>query len=1068
MQTLRVRRRVARSGNFGLAISRDSANATSLSPRAVLPAGCHCLQGRGFAYDSRDRPTGQWHGSDGVIEGRRPGRLDREHPPRQRRKPSALEALVDVDDFDTDPATWRQDSKRKRLPRSWRKLPGDPAYQPVARALWADSPGTSSSSGSTPRAQPGELVAECFEAKASSGLAEADFKFVFSEPMKVGMGRKGGTARSTPNDSAAGLQARITAAKSAGHVLELVSAHLNEMDPMHAATALHRLARHGPKRRREAEMLGRDPRVQALLARLDRPDACEGLSLQGRTCALLAMARLGLAAPCLPRLAAACVQGAADFSSHQLATALHALSKLEALPVMEPHLLLEALHEELRRRSASLGPGGTSAMDAVLIADALARLQVRDDMLFSALAEALLRHLDAGNLGVRELRHVLTAFASIGFTDSNLCRAACLWLVPRVGVCSGSDLVTLTYALARSGETSPGVTEFFLACIPHVLTQLHKGNLGGRDACSLLFSFSQVHALSGELASELSDAVGRAPDALNGQDLALVVPCLSAAGQRPRPQVLQALADRAVRCSATLSPRQLARLMVGFGDAGAKIPNLWDTLGREAMMRVRQFSVPDVLRVLAGLDAMGAQPTRVIQAFWAQVAAKSGKYMAEESLVLLRMWPRIAEHVRRDNFSLPAELKQNMVMRLERSGRWQGAPEFGLELIEWLPQSRDLAQGQLDQRLVKAALGHLPSQIMQMKMQLWMRLLGALALSEEEVASAARAQIQRRSSLRNAFEERMKHVNATACPPAVGASMAFRCAALGYDGAAMHELLRALLAALSGNVLEGNVEQVAQLCWACAEIRAFPQEALQLSESLAQARHMQSVAGFDTLSAVHWIRLAWSTLVLAGPPGTVRAFADLASAVEGEELLALLTPADVLPARQLAWHYQRQAGTSGRWAEFLLSQRPAARVPISASPRAGVRGGQGSADERQISAMLQEMRVPHVASSQAAVPGGMYRVPVWFPQSKAVLDIGDTLASGSPGGAADLRRQQLLASGLVVYSLDLVSMRKLPHAQQLRVVAQAIAESCPEAVEWLQHADVGAQSDSQREQASQS
>jgi len=108
--------------------------------------------------------------------------------------------------------------------------------------------------------------------------------------------------------------------------------------------------------------------------------------------------------------------------------------------------------------------------------------------------------------------------------------------------------------------------------------------------------------------------------------------------------------------------------------------------------------------------------------------------------------------------------------------------------------------------------------------------------------------------------------------------------------------------------------------------------------------------------------------------------------------------------------------------------------------------------------MLQQLRIPHVQrAGPTVIPGvGIYRVPIWFPQPSAVLDIDlevDRLASGALCGAAALRRQQLRASGLEVHTLDVAAMRGAGHSHRLRAVAEAVAASCPEAAMWLRRAD---------------
>jgi len=109
--------------------------------------------------------------------------------------------------------------------------------------------------------------------------------------------------------------------------------------------------------------------------------------------------------------------------------------------------------------------------------------------------------------------------------------------------------------------------------------------------------------------------------------------------------------------------------------------------------------------------------------------------------------------------------------------------------------------------------------------------------------------------------------------------------------------------------------------------------------------------------------------------------------------------------------------------------------------------------------MLQHMRVPHVVASAAAVPGSIYRVPIWFPEPKAVLDVdvqGDRLASGILGGAAELRRSQLRAAGLQVISFESSTLSRSSRPQRLQSLATMLSELCPEASAWLSSSEAAA------------
>ena len=753
------------------------------------------------------------------------------------------------------------------------------------------------------------------------GLAEVELDFVFDGAAASAEATQRSSGHAARGGGAAlELQARLAKARSTGLVLEVVEVNLETLDALHAATALHRLARYSRGQPGEAETVAfaRDPVRASLLERLNVEGALEELSAQGRCCVLWALARLGVAPPWLPRLLRLCAESAPSLSAHQLATALHALSRLRAPP--EDPQLLEALHRELRRRQGSLGPGGTSAMDTVLLADALARLRVHDEELFAALAGALRAHLRAGQLRISDVRRSITAFAMVGFVDVPLSSEACAWLLPRLADCRGADLVALAGALSRAGPLGKARDEFFAALAREVSQRLRSVEFGARDAAGLVSALSQAGAPFPELSLELIAVAARAPRELNGEDLALMAPCFGQAAGR-RPDLLEGLAVRAAGCAATLSPRQLARLICGFSDAGVCGPLLWEALSRESLVRAAYFSAPDIVRALAGLHASGAAQPEVLRAFWARAAEKSEKLLAEEALVLLKLWSQQPAALQRERAALPESLLQNLRRRLGH--RWQAPPDLAADLLEWLPASRSLLpRGKLDARLLHAALRQLPRQLLAATPEVWQRLLALLA-ADGEILVRTRVELEQQEPLRGAFSERLALAPSGTADPSlpydVGASRstAFLCAALGFDGPPLRELLRALLQDAQGET--DDIPRAAQLCWACAEVGVSRQAAQDLASRLAQRCSLRDEppGGGDNAAAdpVSWIRLAWAWLALGGSDSELQLLLRTVAEVDGPHLLTRLTPADLRPAQQLAWHsqYWHRGVAAGRW-----------------------------------------------------------------------------------------------------------------------------------------------------------
>jgi len=408
--------------------------------------------------------------------------------------------------------------------------------------------------------------------------------------------------------------------------------------------------------------------------------------------------------------------------------------------------------------------------------------------------------------------------------------------------------------------------------------------------------------------------------------------------------------------------------------------------------------------------------------------------------------------MKRELSSLPNDLMQNLRYRIEQGSRnrWQASPDLWAELFEWLPESRALrADGTLNSKLLHAAFGQLARHMTTAQIPIFLRLLAAVALVDAELLARARTKLKQHRSFSDAIGARLAALETSALSASsseVAVVAAFRCAALGFDAEPMHELLGALLRSWLRDHVDADAHfmfgLVAQLCWACAEVRAHANEAASLAASFAG--QYQGIG--DPVSC---LRLAWGSLACGGADSTVEVMLNALVDSDGANLLAQLTPVDRQPAQQLAWYAQRQGEhVVGDWVQRVLEDGKGGR---SRGANQGQAALAGDNPERHLSGLLQEMRVPHVMATPWAVPGG-YGKSIWFPQPKAVLDVGatsDRLMSGKLRGAAELRRRQLRSAGLHVHAVDAKDLSDVNRSKQLHLVAHAVAESCPEAADWL-------------------
>eukprot|EP00434_Breviolum_minutum_P000828 symbB.v1.2.000729.t1/scaffold36.1/size400579/1 len=262
------------------------------------------------------------------------------------------------------------------------------------------------------------------------------------------------------------------------------------------------------------------------------------------------------------------------------------------------------------------------------------------------------------------------------------------------------------------------------------------------------------------------------------------------------------------------------------------------------------------------------------------------------------------------------------------------------------------------------------------------------------------------------------------------------------DNKEVHPSFQQLLQHVGSDPMNSpSLAVLSRLCWSCAELRIHGKEAKSLLQWVVEAMKSELSEDGDELSL---LRLAWSSLALGCLDEPLLTVIKIAS---GESLMKKLSPCDLRPLQQLAWHGLQHHGSAGPWSAAILEVGP--QLPRTTS-RDGTPGQTDA--EKMLSSLLQNLRVPHVVASSQAVPGNIYRLPLWFPHANAVLELNtssDRLVSGKLSGTAEMRRKQLREAGLKVHSFDMSVLRKATHLQQLCAVAETIASSCPEAQSWL-------------------
>ncbi|GBE58566.1 kynurenine 3-monooxygenase and-related flavo monooxygenase family protein, putative [Babesia ovata] len=451
------------------------------------------------------------------------------------------------------------------------------------------------------------------------------------------------------------LQQSILKCRSSSQILIAIGDKLDKMNAVNASTALHRLARHTTSYSRYS--LTSNDTFCRLLAVLERH--LLDLDSQGLTNVLWSVVRLGVQPNWLDALLAAINNHANDLTPSELASCLFAMSKL---PVKT------ATSVDLRDRVIALAQERVShfkrPLDLTCIATALARLNVRNPVLFGRISSSVLAVMN--DFTLQQLCGIAWSFASLGFTDRALFARIRQFLEEHASAGNMHDVVHLAWALSKVREAD---SEVFL-CTISPLVRAHVSHLTCRDITTVAWAFVNAEIDDPDLFEDLACALQHHVDEMGTHDVAAAVAAF-AHMEESHKALFKKMRNRALLMASEFTPLQLAKIVRGFSSVADE--RFYSQLCRSIESKVHLMLPENVVEVLMGLTEAGHVPPSLLKQLLTAVSSGVCKMYAEDCLLLFQVALRLKRDCNdRVTISTLDKLQHALVEQIEaRVGRWK-------------------------------------------------------------------------------------------------------------------------------------------------------------------------------------------------------------------------------------------------------------------------------------------------------------------------------------------------------------------------------------------------------------
>lgn len=451
------------------------------------------------------------------------------------------------------------------------------------------------------------------------------------------------------------IQQTLLKSKTPSQIFMAVTDKYNQLNHVNLATALHRLAKQIYTYSRHSilnhESFGK--LVGVIENHISDFDA------QGLTSILWSVVKIKITPTWLPQLFMQIDRNLMNFNTKELSSCLLSLSKV-AVKNSESLELRSKLVSTIHTRITEF----KTPLELTCISSGLARLNVRDPILFGNLSRQIIGSLD--KFSINEVRGVAWAFAYLGFNDRILLRKIKYFIENNVSETNIRDLIGLAWALSKLKEAD---SELFLYTISPLIRS-HVSRLTCKDISTISWAFVNSEIEDSDLFNDLATALQYQMEQMTTHDIASCVTAFSHL-EASHKILFNKMKARAMEIANEFTPLQLAKIIRGFSYFSDE--KFYSVMSRVVESKLHLMSPENIVEVLVGFTEAKIVPDPLFSKLLHAISKNARKMYAEDSLILLRVANELKEKYSDHSFSKTlTKLSRALLEQIEeRVSKWR-------------------------------------------------------------------------------------------------------------------------------------------------------------------------------------------------------------------------------------------------------------------------------------------------------------------------------------------------------------------------------------------------------------
>ncbi|UKK02997.1 hypothetical protein MACK_003099 [Theileria orientalis] len=450
------------------------------------------------------------------------------------------------------------------------------------------------------------------------------------------------------------IQQDLLKSKNSTQILSTIGEKLKQMNAVNVSTAIHRLAKYSNPYNRFAvcnhESFGK------LVSMVG--DHMLQFDPQGLTNIFWSITKLRITPKWINCLLEQINIHANSLNVNELANCLFCISKLTRADDLSLELRFKILSLVQDKITQFKRP-----LDLTCVSTALARLNVRNPVLFGHISSQVLSTLD--DFKIQEICGVAWAYASLGFTDRLLFGKIKQFIESNADSSNIGNIVHLAWALSKIKQAD---ADFFLYTISP-LVRSHLSSLSCKHITTIAWAYVNAGIEDEDLFNDIANTLLHHVDEMSTHDVASSVVAFS--HFEDHKILLKKIKARASLMLNEFTPLQLSKIVAGFSGIGDE--HFYNQLAKVVDSKLHLMCPENIVEILSGFTSANVLPISLFSKLLNTVSRSFKKMYAEDSLMLLELLEKLGgTRINLQMSKLFSNLAQNLIEQIDqRVSRWR-------------------------------------------------------------------------------------------------------------------------------------------------------------------------------------------------------------------------------------------------------------------------------------------------------------------------------------------------------------------------------------------------------------